>query len=123
MRIHSDVLSHDHLEDALRASGLSAEGVFIEDSIYHGSRKRSRAIEVKLGANAGRDRNGKARRPTNSGYYGSDSRDPVKGATYEEWGYWIAELYVIDSKAVIGPYDDERDFHRATKNAYQRVVA
>jgi hypothetical protein len=123
MRIHSNVLTHEHLYDAMNAAKLGADGVFIIDSMVHGSRKRHHAIEVKLGANASRDRNGKMRRPRNSGQYGSDRRDPAKAATYDEWGYWIAELYVIDPDAIVGPYDNAEDFHRQTDYRYASVAA
>lgn len=115
MRIHSDTLTFGDLTDALRVTKLSVEGVWLYNSSDHGSRKRAHAFEVALRAEPGRDRNGKARRAPNSGSYGADYG---RAATYDEWGYWLAELFRRDPNAVMTYYNGADDFHAKTKHAY-----
>lgn len=117
MRLHSDTLTRDEIDAALVNADLP--GVFIDVLSSHGSRSRARAFEVRLAAEPGKDRNGNVRRPRNSGSYGSDGRDPFKGATYDEWGYFIAELFERDPDAVFGPYNGRDDFHRKTNGDYR----
>ena len=70
----------------------------------HGSRSHARAFDVRLEGNG-----------TRAGYA---TKNHV-GATWDEWGAFIAALYVIDPKALWGTpkspvYLDSRDFHSAT---------
>lgn len=118
MRIHSDIFTGSSFTDALRSAGLTDE-VRVEDLSLHNSRKRACGFEVRLAASEGRDRNGKARRPRMTGRYGSENApDYVKAATYDEHGYWIAELFKIDPEAIIGPYKGVENFNELTRYAY-----
>jgi hypothetical protein len=116
MRIHTDNLTADDLRDALDATGFS-EGVRLAECYAHRSRSRHHAFEVGLEALPGRDRNGKARRPRANGYDAGSSY--TKGATYDEWGYWIAELFARDETLIFGPYRDADDFERKTRYAFE----
>jgi hypothetical protein len=117
MRIHSDTLTRDDFGRALADAGLIADGVFLDGLMIHGSRSRAHGFEVRLAAMPGRDRNGKARRAPNSGTRGSLAG--VKAATYDEWGYWLAELYDRDPDAIAGYYKGRDHFHRTTRDAYR----
>jgi hypothetical protein len=122
MRIHSDTLSKMHLIHALQESGLQAEGVHIDLGSTHGSRSHQRAFEVTLRAAAGKDRNGKVRRWPMGAPHGADTSS-FKAATYDEWGYFIAEVYRKDPDAKVGPYADLADFTRQTRGAYSMAIA
>jgi hypothetical protein len=122
MRIHSDTLSKMHLIHALQEAGLQYEGVHLNFNGTHGSRSHHRAFEVTLRATPGKDRNGKVRRWPNGGSYGADT-GYGKAATYDEWGYFIAEVYRKDPDAKVGPYDNLADFTRQTRGAYSMAIA
>lgn len=51
------------------------------------------------------------RRWKNTGRWGASH---VKAATREQWGWYIAALYVLDPDAVIGEYRGYHDFHTKT---------
>lgn len=115
MRIHTDHLTRDDLRCALTSTGLTREGVWLDNLSEHGSRSRAHAYEVSLRADPGKDRNGKTRRAPNSGNHGADFG---KAATYDEWGYWLAELFELDPCAVMTYYKSREDFHRSTRGAF-----
>jgi hypothetical protein len=121
MRLHSDTLTRDEIHAALTDADIP--GVFIDVCTAHGSRPRSRGFEIRLAACEGRDRNGKKRRPRNTGTYGGDGHDPYKGATYDEWGYFIAELFERDPEAIFGPYNGRDGFHKMTNYDYAPTAA
>lgn len=123
MKFHSDVLTTPDLYAALEASGLAREGVYLIDVSKGRSRKRARRIEAKLAARAGSDRKGVRRRWANSGSHGAASSDPfVKAATYDEWGWWLAELFERDPKLIANEYDGRERFHEMTEGKYARVA-
>lgn len=106
MRIHTDIIKLPVLFQALPKPELCLQ------AMAHGSRKRANAFEVRLEW-LGPKVKGDGRRKTNSGNYGA-----AVAATYDEWGEWIARLYVIDPTAIIGPYNNVDDFHLKTDYAY-----
>lgn len=83
---------------------------------------RSKSSSARTRAGTATARPAARRTPASTARIGATR---AKGATYDEWGYWIAQLYVIDSEAIVGPYNDEFDFHRQTRDAYriERVTA
>jgi hypothetical protein len=105
MRIHSDVLGSDDLQAAL--AEIPYGGVYLQcRPTRHGSRSRDHAYEAKLRGYGARH----TRRP-NSGTYGADDE---YAATYDDWGYWLAELFSRDPNAICGPYKGAADFQRQT---------
>jgi hypothetical protein len=108
MRIHTSVLR----EDSLNRLDLP-EDVRLTVLSEHGSRFLARAYEVALRGVGSRH----TRRP-NTGITGAKSDEYA--ATYDDWGYFLASLYLRDSSAVAGPYKNATDFHRQTKDAYRR---
>lgn len=111
MRLHTDLLTADELRAALVATGLSKKGVWLEVCEEKGSRSHRRAFEVRLGAE---QRPG--RHYTNSGKYGANTG--FYAATYDEWGYWLAEVYRRDAYVKAGQYADRVDYHAQTKGFY-----
>lgn len=99
MRIHTNVLT---VSDVYRATkGLP--GVLVTAS-QHGSRTHERAIEVSLEGNGYRK---------NTGKHGASDEF---GATWDEWGVFIAALYEVDPQAVFGTvkypvYPNAYEFH------------
>jgi hypothetical protein len=105
MKLHSDVLTVADLHDALRVTGLSARGVYLDDSrpISEGrSRKRARRITFYLVADSGH-----GRRWANSGSHGAGHD---KAATWHEWGALLGELFHRDPEAVTDYYSGASDF-------------
>lgn len=49
-------------------------------------------------------------------------RLPDKAATYDEWGIFIARLFMIDPNAKIGNYKGWEDFDRQTKGEFASVL-
>jgi hypothetical protein len=107
MRVHTAKLHYHDFPAALERAGLKDITV---ESTLHGSRKRDRAYEVQLDAAPI-----PGRRRRNSGTVGAGHG---YGATWDEWGEWIAQLYLIDREAIIGPYNGFDDFHVKTGGKY-----
>lgn len=121
MLIYSDNLSAHELGDIFRATGLPAEGVYLELHGPMGSRKRAARFVVKLSADAGSDRFGTRRRWANSGSWGAATPhngfvgDPLgdKAATFDEWGAFIAAIFERDPGAIVGQYNSPDELRRA----------
>jgi hypothetical protein len=107
MRIHTDLLVEADLDGAVPA-GLTVEHE------RKGSRKRTRAYDVRLGSPTKEP--GDGRRRPNSGQFGAGAG---WAATYDEWGAFIATLYDYDPDALIGPYQGEQHFHETTHGRYR----
>lgn len=110
MRIHSDILTTLDIYDAV--NGLP--GVYV-DVTEHGSRTHAAAFEVSL------EGNGYAK---NTGKYGADSY--VNGATWDEWGVFLARLFELDPNARCGSakyptYRDGHDFHAQTGDRFAEL--
>ncbi len=101
MRIYSDVLTAADFYIAIEDGG----DVFVDEVTEKGARKRSRRFDVYLEAMPGKGRRARHNRP---GY----------AATYDEHGFWMAELFRVDPDAIIAYYDGVDDFNRQTKGAY-----
>lgn len=107
MRIHSDILTVADVYDAVS----DLPGVYVTVS-ENGSRTHRKGFEVSL------EGNGYAR---NTGSYGSDRSTP--GATWDEWGVFLARLFDVDPRALPGSvkypvYVDAGDFHRKTATRF-----
>lgn len=102
MRLHTDVLTEADLLGATK----NLPGVYATVT-QHGSRDYDRAFEVRLKGNG---------YTCNSGTSGAGYET---GATWDEWGAFIAALYEIDPKARWGTakypvYRENNDFHDKT---------
>lgn len=120
MRLHSDFLTVDDINDALnraqRRGNVDALIVF-DTLLAKGSRKRKYAFEIRLEW-IGTKVKGDGRRWTNTGNAGSDTGG-MYAATYDEWGWFIAELFDKDEHAIFGHYVGMDGFNTATRYAYE----
>jgi hypothetical protein len=113
MRIHTSTLKPDLIGLALNGNaGRKAKDVSIHILSTHGSRgKWARGYEVALRGHGARH----TKRP-NTGITGSNSDEYA--ATYDDWGWFLAALFVFDPDARCGPYKNADDFARQTKGKY-----
>jgi hypothetical protein len=107
--MHSDIITERDIHVAA-VHDNNLRGVYV-DYKAHGSRKRARAFELTLTADDGKDVRGNTRRRTNSGKIGAGV---YTAATWYEWGDFFANLFRVDPKAIIGPYDGLEDFEHQT---------
>jgi hypothetical protein len=110
MQVHTDRLTLGDLQDALRTTGLSRRGVYLDSSRAasgHRSRKRHARLDFYLVAT-----DGYGRRWANSGVKGAGTD---KAATWLEWGALIAELYHRDPDALVTYYGTAEDFIAQTR--------
>lgn len=110
MRIHSNYLTMGDIIGATK--GLP--NVFVNVT-EHGSRTHARAFEVRL------EGNGYAR---NTGKSGADSYET--GATWDEWGVFLARLFNLDANALCGTvkypvYENGYDFHQKTMDRFEAL--
>lgn len=125
MRLHTN-LPEGAVRGALRkakADGRVAADVQFGDWAEHGSRSHPRAFEIHLGTadkdslpDGYRDQRGhrlSVRRPS------ADVTTLRYGATYHEWGWFIAEVFRLDPDAVFGPYKGFGDFWAKTDGEFE----
>lgn len=118
MKLHSDIHTIDTINDALsraKDSGKVDRLVVFSQFTAAGSRSRKNGFEIRLEW-LGTKVKGDGRRYTNSGKSGSDQS--TYGAFWEEWGWFIVELYSIDSDLIFGHYKTEDEFHQFTRYAF-----
>lgn len=118
MRLHTNTLDMSDVHKALKTAkdnGTVAEHIHFEAFSQHGSRSHARAFEIQLGTYSKLP--GDKRRYKNSGQYGASN---IYAATYDEWGYFIKELFELDPELVFGNYRGLEDFNRQTKYAYAK---
>lgn len=110
MRIHSNILERHDIYDAMYSAKYVwrvAQNVFVEVK-EHGSRSHKRAFEVRLVSYS--KEQGDGRRMQEPGRY---------SATYDEWGWFLSELYGRDPQMVCkGAYVDSQDFDEKTGFTY-----
>ena len=117
MKLHSNILTDNDVFAALQRAkdaGKVDTSVMFEEIQGKGSRSHKQAWEVKLGWYGDKVK-GDGRRWTNSGTRGNGGN---YAATYDEWGWFIAELYAKDENAVFGQYKGYDDFMNQTRFAY-----
>ena len=96
--------------DRAKAGGLITSDVEFDVFGQAGSRSRRHAWEVHLATPRNDTRDDGRKRP--SAYHGSYS------ATYDEWGWFLAEFFAADPDAKAGSYKNQDHFHRTTQYAY-----
>lgn len=120
MKLHSDKLTTSEIRACLEraiAKGRVARLVDFSELAERGSRTRANAWEIRLEW-LGTKEKGDGRKWTNSGNRGSGGG---YAAFWEEWGWFIWELYAVDSELVFGHYKTENEFHEMTR--FQFAVA
>jgi hypothetical protein len=117
MRLHTNTHTITSLEDALRRAkgkGHVANHVVLATLTPHGSNSRRQAFELRLGTAV--KVKGDNRTFWNSGTRGADHSWYT--ATYDEWGWFLAEVFDADPEAKCDRYDGRHDFDTQTKTAY-----
>jgi len=111
MKLHSDKLTEADIRKALdtaRGKGHVTGGLecyMLEEQV---SRSRANGFEIRLGSTYA-DGIHKRKTMDNSGNY---------AATWHEWGWFIVELFALDSGMTFGRYMSESDFHGQTRYAF-----
>lgn len=110
MKLHTSLARTDVCAAlrAVKADGQMAEDVMFMQLDAEGSRTHERGFKVQLGTYDPGSGPGKSRHFKNSGQYGASR---VWAATYDEWGYFIAEVFRRDPGASFGPYKCLADLH------------
>lgn len=117
MRLHSNIITHSNIMDALKAAKKDGQvDPFVNFEILEerGSRSHTRAFEIQLSWDGDKIK-GDGRRFKNTGKSGADS---VYAATYDEWGYFISNLFGYDEQAKFGHYKHYDDFLSQTNFQY-----
>ena len=80
-----------------------------------GSRSHRGAWEVHLATARNDTRDDERKRPAAAYSGGSGLR---YAASYDEWGWFLAEFFRADPGAKVGPYKGQAGFHARTEGAY-----
>jgi hypothetical protein len=104
MKIHSNILQRRDFHKAAFEAGVTVIELEVQ-----GSRSRSHAFHFSLTGSS----------PFNRGF-GAEG----KAATWDEWGIFLAELFVIDPNAHCGKnsYQSEDHFNWVTGNRFKSLV-
>jgi hypothetical protein len=105
MRIHSNTLSHNDFQHAARVAGVD-----IMTLTVHGSRSRATAWEFALSGS--------------SPYRGGGNIGNYQGATWDEWGIFLAHLFTVDPQAHCGAnsYQSAEHFNWVTGNRFATLT-
>ena len=117
--MHSDILTETDIREALAKvsrSGKVDPLVDFEVLEGRGSRTRKAGYEIRL-AWYGEKVKGDGRRWSNTGNYGADTGG-FYAAKYDEWGWFIDELFNRDPQMVFGHYKDRATFDNMTRYAF-----
>lgn len=109
MRIHAYTITPDDLRAAAEAAGAFSHGNVSMQFVRKGSRTHDLAYEVNLFGDG-----------TASKRRSQADRDEY-AATWDQWGVFLAELFVRDPDMKAGPYNGSEDFHRQTGDVFARV--
>jgi hypothetical protein len=123
MRIHTSKLGRLDVRECLaaaqRSGKVTSDIEFVIGPVEYGSKSRDRAFEVQLGTWDQTSGPTKSRHFKNTGTYGADR---VWAATYDEWGHFLALVFLCDRNATAGPYKGHDDFHAKTHDAYLTIT-
>lgn len=123
MKLHTKLNSHqiyDALTDVKLGGGMTKDIYFVQFA-YENSRTHPNGYLIQLGTTdqhslpSGKKRHYKNRHYKNSGDHGSDT---IWAATYDEWGWFIAELFERDPNAKFGYYSSRDDFNEKTNGKF-----
>jgi hypothetical protein len=110
-------------EDEIRAcmNRAQAAGELPADIVFDvfgqaGSRSHPHGFEIHL-ASARKDTRADSVTRKNNPMAGSHG-GPRYAASYDEWGWFLAELFTADPDAKAAPYKNADDFHAKTRWAY-----
>jgi hypothetical protein len=117
MKLHT-TLSREQIRTALRYAKIQdtvGTDIVISRIDSAVSRSHSHAYELMLGSCQKHRPDGKCRRVRVNGAYDWERY----AATWDEWGWFIAQIMKMDPHAKFGPYRNSHHFHEMTKGAYR----
>jgi hypothetical protein len=123
MIIHTS-LTMNQVYDSLFAAknaGKITEDVYFDKLNSSNSRSHDRKFDLHIGTDEqGTRPDGKKRAYSNSGHNGANSGPyfNVWAATYDEWGWFLAELFRRDPLAKCSRYGNRDDFNAKTDDNY-----
>lgn len=127
MKLHSNTIRYADVVESMRRAknaGLVSQDVFFVKCDHAGSRSRAFAFEIQLGAMDQRSGPTNSRHYKNTGHSGAGYGDEkIWAASYDEWGWYIAELFAIDPDAVFGTYKGRDSFNAQTGGKFATVAA
>ena len=104
MVIYSDVLTTSDLHRT------TVNGLYIDDiTPIKNPKVRKRGWKLHTASTTGT-------RWKNSGTHGAER---IEAGTWDDHGFWFANLYAIDPNARIARYQNADDFHAKTNNKYK----
>jgi hypothetical protein len=117
MRIHT-YLAKDMLETALSSAGRDHGATHLDffKLEQYGSRKRDRAFEVRLEGYGSRHRRPLMWAPRGAHPY-------AKAPTWDDWGWFLLEVFTLDPRAIAGNYNGLDDFHAQTEGRFNLDTA
>jgi hypothetical protein len=105
-----------------KARDLMTDDIYFYQFIEQPSRTHPHGYLIQLGTYDQRSGPTNSRRYKNTGKRGSHAErntgEPLWAATYEEWGWFIADLFERDPGARFGHYTSAAKFHEMTKNKF-----
>jgi hypothetical protein len=128
MKLHT-ALNYAEVVDALnrtKAAGHMTSDIFFYQDTYQASRTHRYGFHIQLGTYDQRSGPTYSRHYKNTGHYGAQSAwlgYPVWAATYDEWGYFIEEIFEADITARFGHYRNYADFCAKTDNKYRKTCS
>ena len=108
MKVYSDTLTRDDMLDAL-PKGVSLD----ECEPIHNPRVRSQGWNVQL-------RRWGSERHVNTGQWGAGEQG---AASYDDHGWWMAELFDRDPSARIANWDGRESFNVGTEYRYASLIS
>jgi hypothetical protein len=112
MKVYSNTLTINDLNVAAHeVRDATGDALYVGDAItIPRARVRRNGFNVRL-------TNFDSRRARNTGTHGG-ARGDDPAASWDDYGRWIARLFVRDPSARIAHYDGAADFHAKTNNKY-----
>lgn len=121
MKLHTKLLAHE-VRNALQTVkdvGQVADDVHFVQFDYEGSKSRDNGYLVQLGTYDQCSGPKNSRHYKNSGTHGASD---IWAATYEEWGWFIAEIFALDPDAIFGAYKSLDSFNEQTSDQFRLPV-
>lgn len=117
MKFHT-TLTETEIQDCMGRA--KSDGDMPADIVFDvfgpaGSRSHPRGFEIHL-ATSRNDTRADGRKRAGSPLAGGSGLRYA--ATYDEWGYFLAEFFAADPSAKAGPYKNRDHFHIKTRHAY-----
>lgn len=109
MKIHTDLTAAD-METALDNSGIEGARLLMQEKR---SRSKARRFDIYFDAEPMEGRR-------LSQHY--DDGRQVTGITYDEWGLFIEQVFLMDESAKVGPYKDRNHFRDITNYRFDDLV-